>query len=395
MKRRLIFHIDMNCFFAAVEIANNQNLRGKPVAVAGNPKERRGIIVTSSYEARAKGVKTTMPIWQAKKLCPNLIVIPPNRARYSAASRELFKLLFSYTPLVQQVSIDEGYLDLTSYLQDIHPVQLAAQIQEKIANELRLPCSIGIAPNKFLAKMASDMKKPNGITVLRKRDIEEKLWPLPINEMHGIGRRTVDKWKSKQIYTIGDLAKADQHLLGSVFGERGLHLQQLANGIDHRPVDPDVYHDYKSIGHSTTLRMDTRNPQVIQSTLAGLCAAVENRLKRNDVFAGGVQLTVRYHDWRMITRSQKLVNPSQDRNELFKIANLLFEKAWDGESIRLLGVSTYDLVERQHAYKQLDLFSYKEDQKKEDLNKAINGLHKKYGEEVVQRGWREMEEKEE
>ncbi|GAE33497.1 DNA polymerase IV [Halalkalibacter akibai JCM 9157] len=185
---RVIFHLDMNSFFASVEIAHNPTLKGKPVAIAGNPEERRGIIITSSYEARAKGVKTTMPLWQAKKLCPNLIVLKPNGDRYREASNALFSILFSYTPLVQQVSIDEGYLDVTSYLKEIHPVKLAEAIQERISSELNLPCSIGIAPNKFLAKMASDMKKPNGITILRKRDIDKLLWPLLFKKCMELGK---------------------------------------------------------------------------------------------------------------------------------------------------------------------------------------------------------------
>lgn len=389
---RLIFHIDMNCFFAAVEMAYDEGLRGKPLAVAGNPEERRGIIVTSSYEARAKGVKTTMPVWQAKKLCPNLIVVRPNKDRYRAASEALFQLLTSYTPLVQQVSIDEGYLDLTSYLHNIHPILLAKQIQEKIAKELKLPCSIGIAPNKFLAKMASDMKKPNGITVIRKRDVKEKLWLLPIDEMHGIGRRTVDKWRKMDIKTIGDLAMMDEQVIRERFGDRGVQLQKRAKGDDDRPVDPDAYNEFKSIGQSTTLRMDTRNEKLIQETLHRLASRVEERLKRKDVFAGGVQLTVRYYNWKMITRSQKLVNPTQNRTELLEMAKGLFNQAWNKEAVRLLGISTYDLVERQYAYKQLDLFSYKEEQKRENLEQAVKQLQKKYGEETF--GWQEKKKKE-
>ncbi len=380
---RIIFHLDMNCFFAAVEMAYDESLRGKPIAVAGNPEERRGIIVTSSYEARAHGVRTTMPVWEAKKLCPNLIILKPNRNRYSTASKALFDLLRSYTPLVQQVSIDEGYIDVTSYERSIHPLTLAQQMQKRIASELKLPCSIGIAPNKFLAKMASDMKKPNGITVLRKRDLHELLWPLPIGDMHGIGRRTVKKWEKLGVLTIGDLAKADKTFIHNKFGERGIQLHMRANGLDDRPVDPHAHEVFKSIGQSTTLRMDTRNRSVIEQTLSALANRVEARLRRKDVFAGGVQLTIRYHDWKFITRSKKLVNPVQTKEELLDMATELFSHAWNGEPIRLLGISTYDLVERQYAYKQLDLFSYKEEQKKENLHRVVEQLKSKYGEELI------------
>ncbi|WP_332691153.1 DNA polymerase IV [Halalkalibacter lacteus] len=391
-RARLIFHLDMNSFFASVEIAHDPTLKGKPVAIAGNPEERRGIIVTSSYEARAKGVKTTMPIWQAKKLCPNLLILRPNGDRYRAASKSLFDILFTYTPLVQQVSIDEGYLDLTSYLKELHPVQLARNIQERILKELKLPCSIGIAPNKFLAKMASDMKKPNGITILRKRDIEKKLWTLEIEEMHGIGKRTVEKWRKHDIKTIGDLAKADKELLLRKFGDRGLQLKERANGHDYRPVNPHAYSEYKSIGHSTTLRSDTKNMPIITSTLDDLARRVHQRLRNKEIFARGVQVTIRYHNWKMVTRSHKLVNPIQSPEDLTREANMLFEKAWNGEAVRLLGISTYDLLERKYAYKQLDLFSYREEIKREEIDKTMNQLRERFGEDIVRKGWKKQEE---
>lgn len=380
---RVIFHIDMNCFFAAVEMAYDESLRGKPIAVAGNPEERRGIIMTSSYEARAYGVKTTMPVWQAKKLCPHLTIVKPNRDRYRAASEALFNLLYTYTPFVQKVSIDEGYLDVTSYLGNIHPVTLAKKIQSHIAAELKLPCSIGIAPNKFLAKMASDMKKPNGITVLRKREIEKRLWPLPIEKMHGIGRRTVDKWKRIGIETIGDLARADEALIREKFGERGVQLRQYANGIDDRPVDPDAHKKFKSIGQSTTLKTDTRSEPIIWKTFDELAKKIERRLKKKDIFAYGVQITIRYANWKLKTRSKKVENPLQSKEELIEVAKQLFLNEWNGEAIRLLGITTYDFVERRYAYKQLDLFSYKDEQQRVELERVVEHLQNKFGEAII------------
>src|SRR5574342_715287 len=180
---RVIFHVDMNSFYASVEMAYDPTLKGKPLAIAGNPEERRGIIVTCSYEARKFGVRTTMPLWEAKKLCPNLIIKKPNFERYRSASAAMFDLLRQYTELVEPVSIDEGYMDITDCSDLGSPPQIAESIQKRILEQLDLPCSIGIAPNKFLAKTASDMKKPMGITVLRKRDIPRILWPLEAGEM--------------------------------------------------------------------------------------------------------------------------------------------------------------------------------------------------------------------
>ncbi|WP_100372508.1 DNA polymerase IV [Bacillus sp. FJAT-45037] len=385
-KRRVIFHIDMNSFYASVEMSYDPALRGKPLAIAGNVEERRGIIVTSSYEARAKGVKTTMPVWKALRLCPELILMKPNFERYREASRALFELLKGYTPLVQPVSIDEGYIDVTSYLSVGHPLSLAKEMQERIKRELDLPSSIGIAPNKFLAKMASDMKKPNGITVLRKRDLNQMLWPMSIGEMHGIGKRTVEKWEKKGILTIGDLAKANQLEVQAWFGTNGRKLHDRANGIDERPVDPEAIYEFKTIGNSTTLKQDTRNIPLIQETFMRLAESVSRRLKRKEVLAQGIQMTIRYHDWKTVTRSKRLQNPIQDRDDLYKEAYALFTHAWNDTSVRLLGISSYDLVEKQHAYKQLDLFHYKEDIKKEKLSHTLKEIRERFGDEVLQKG---------
>lgn len=195
IKARIIFHVDMNSFYASVEAAYEPALRGKPLAIAGNAEARRGIVVTASYEARAKGVKAPMPLWEALKKCPELLVREPNFDRYRSASKRMFELLYEYTPFVEPVSIDEGYMDVTDNFKDGSAVSLAKEIQYRLKHELNLPCSIGIAPNKFLAKMASDMKKPMGITVLRKREIPTKLWPLPAIEMHGVGQKNGRKAK--------------------------------------------------------------------------------------------------------------------------------------------------------------------------------------------------------
>src|SRR5699024_5913406 len=244
-----------NSFYASVEMAYNPRLKGKPIAIAGNPEERKGIIVTSSYEARAKGVKTTMPLWEAKKLCPELLVIQPNFARYRETSTKIFKMLAEFTPSIEPVSIDEGYMDVTDH--PTHPLKLSKEIQQRLLSALDIPCSIGIGPNKFLAKTASDMKKPLGITVLRIRDLKAKLWPLPIDKMYGVGSKTGEKLKKIGIRTIGDLAQADVLALTNLLGINGERLKNRANGIDSRKVDPDSVNEFKSIGNSKTLAQDT------------------------------------------------------------------------------------------------------------------------------------------
>jgi len=377
-KGRIIFHIDMNSFYASVEMAYNPKLKGKPVAIAGNPEERRGIIVTSSYEARAMGVKTTMNIWQAKKLCPDLIVMKPNFERYRTASGEIFKILSEITPLVQPVSIDEGYMDVTDL--DGNPIKLAKTIQQRILNELDLPSSIGIAPNKFLAKMASDMKKPLGITILRKRELNQTLWPLDVREMHGVGEKTAEKLNAIGVKTIGELANKDTYELKQHFGVNGERLKNRANGIDHRPVDPEAIYDFKSIGNSQTLAMDTTDESEILNLMTSLAHTVETRMKRKNVAGKTIQLMIRYQDRKTITRSKKLQNYVESKSDILFIAKELFEQHWNKEPIRLLGITVQDVEFIQNIGQQLDLFTYENEAGKEKLYETIEHLTKKYGE---------------
>jgi DNA polymerase-4 len=295
-KGRVILHVDMNSFYASVEMAYDPELKGKPVAIAGNVEERRGIIITCSYEARTFGVKTTMPLWEAKKLCPQLIIRKPTFDRYRTASIAMFEILRNYTELVEPVSIDEGYMDITDSFELGSPIEIAQSIQKRVLEQLDLPCSIGIAPNKFLAKTASDMKKPMGITILRKRDIPSVLWPLNTNEMHGVGKKTAEKLTTIGIHTIGELAAGNEIQLKSLLGINGIRIKERANGIDNRPVDPQAVSDFKSIGNSTTLPKDTSNQQELYRVLELLAETVSVRLKRKNVLATTLGITIRFKD---------------------------------------------------------------------------------------------------
>lgn len=381
---RVILHVDMNSFYASVEMAFDPSLKGKPLAIAGNVEERRGIIVTCSYEARKFGVKTTMPLWEAKKLCPQLIVKSPNFERYRAASMGMFEILRQYTDLVEPVSIDEGYMDITESFEFGSPIEIAESIQKRILDQLDLPCSIGIAPNKFLAKMASDMKKPMGITILRKRDIPTVLWPLNTNEMHGVGKKTAEKLTTIGIHTIGDLAKGNEIQLKTLLGINGVRLKERANGIDTRPVDPESVSEFKSIGNSTTLPRDISNQQELFGVLESLSETVSIRLKRKSVLASTIGITIRFKDRKTITRSKKLSNPIQQKEDLAEAAKQLFIKHWNGDPVRLLGITGYDLVDHDHAFKQLDLFSYEKEAKKEPLLKTLSQLRDKYGKSIIE-----------
>jgi DNA polymerase IV len=381
---RVIFHVDMNSFYASVEMAYDSTLKGKPLAIAGNVEERRGIIITCSYEARKFGVKTTMPLWEAKKLCPGLIIMKPNFDRYRAASLGMFDILRQYSDLVEPVSIDEGYVDITESYHYGSPLHIAETIQKRLIEQLDLPCSIGIAPNKFLAKMASDMKKPMGITILRKRDIQSVLWPLPTYEMHGVGKKTAEKLQTIGIETVGDLAAANELQLKALLGINGIRLKERANGIDQRIVDPDSVSDFKSIGNSTTLPKDTTNQQELFRILDHLAGTVSVRMKRKKVVATTIGITIRYKDRKTITRSKKLDNPFFKQEDIFTFAKRLFLKHWNGDPIRLLGITSTDLTDHDHAVHQLDLFSYEKEAKKEPLLNTVAMLKEKYGKGIIE-----------
>lgn len=390
---RVILHVDMNSFYASVEMAYDPSLKGKPLAIAGNPEERRGIIVTCSYEARSFGVKTTMTVREAKKLCPTLIVKKPNFDRYRSASMRMFEILRQFSQLVEPVSIDEGYVDITDCYELGSPLEIANTIQRRILEQLDLPCSIGIAPNKFLAKTASDMKKPMGITILRKRDIPTILWPMDIEEMHGVGKKTADKLRKINIHKIGDIAMANEIQVKGLLGINGIRLKERANGVDNRKVDPDSVSDFKSIGNSTTLPRDVANQQELLKVLEMLAETVSRRLKRKEVMATTLGITIRYKDRTTVTRSKKLINPVSGLKEVYHQAKDIFLKNWTGEKVRLLGITGTDLVDEENAFKQLDLFSYEIDAEKEPLLNTMEQLKEKYGSEIIEQASRHVKPK--
>ncbi|ALA71772.1 DNA polymerase IV [Geobacillus stearothermophilus 10] len=384
---RIIFHVDCNSFFASCEIARHPTLREKPVVVAGDPKERRGIVLAANYVAKQQfGIYTTMPLWEAKKRCLDLVVRPPDFAFYREMSRRMFQWLERFSPVLERASIDEGYLDMTGRTPTVPPLAVAHQIQRGLLEQLSIPVSIGIAPNKFLAKMASEMKKPLGITVLRKRDVPAVLWPLPVEQMHGVGDKTAKKLHALGLRMIGDIANADRALLEKTFGVYGLRLQERANGIDPRPVDPEATEKWKSVGNSTTLPRDTDDEQELRAVLRKLAESVSVRMKQKRVVSRTVQLTIRYRDFRTITRSQTEAAPLQTADDLFLTAARLLKKHWDGRPVRLLGVAALHVFDEREEGKQLDLFRYEEEAKVEELLKTIEQLRAKFGDRALRTG---------
>ncbi|WP_154118164.1 DNA polymerase IV [Paenibacillus monticola] len=381
---RVILHVDMNAFYCSVHEAEDpQQYSGKATAVAGSVELRRGIIVTCSYAARRQGISTGMQVQKALRICPSLIVIKPNFHLYRKYSNAFMQIAYSYTPLLEAVSIDECYLDITGSRQFGNPLEIAEDIQRRIMDELGLPCSIGIAPNKLLAKMGSDLKKPNGITVLRLRDVPKILWDKPCDQMFGIGGKTAEKLRKLGIYSIGQLAAADEGMLVEHFGVMGSWLKRAGNGIDHGLVNPEREQS-KSIGHTTTLPRDVIGLAEARPILLNLSDQVARRLRKQSLVASGLQLTIRTPDMKTITRSRQLEVPTETAEDIYKAVCELYSRHWNKEKpVRLLGVTLHGLTPKEESAIQLDLFDYERQPKKESLNKAMDILRNKFGESAV------------
>ncbi|WP_370636229.1 DNA polymerase IV [Cohnella sp. CFH 77786] len=382
--RRYILHIDMNAFYCSVHAAEQPELyKGKPTGVAGSVELRKGIVVTSSYEARAKGVRTGMTVRQAMAACPDLILIAPDFDLYRKYSRAFMKIAGNFTPLVEAVSIDECFLDVTGSGQFGTPVEIAETIRQRVRQELSLPCSIGVAPNKLLAKMASDMRKPDAVTVLRRRDVPVLLWGKPCQTLYGIGAKTAEKLRRLNINTIGELAAADEKMLTERFGVYGAWMKRAAHGLDDSPVQP-LSDAAKSIGHTTTLPADLTERDQYRRVLLNLADQTARRLRRQGMMCSTVQITIRDPSMKTITRAAGLGVPTDDPDVIYKEACRLMDANWkEGKPVRLLGVTLQGLSPKQETAVQLDLFSYEETPKRDKLVTVMDRLRDKFGESAL------------
>ena len=385
--QKVIFLIDMNAFFISCEMTRNDSLVGIPAAVAGDPKKRTGIILAANYEARSYGIKTAMVFHEALRLCPKLILIPPDHRFYEQKSEEVMALLSNYTPILEQNSIDEAWLDMTGCEGLFgRPIEAAKRIMDEIKDRLGLWCSIGIAENKFLAKMASEMKKPLGITELWEDDIPIKLWPLPVKQMHGIGGKTAEKLNHMGIHTIGELAKLDKNLVVKIFGKYGNEMYLHANGIDNAPVLARMPDDMQSIGRSTTLPEDISDIEKAKLVLMDLADDIGMTSRRHDKKGHTVRITLKYSDFHVVTR-QTTIPTTSTTKEIYQAGCILLEQNWNRfHPVRLIGMSLSGFHE-DCSSGQLSLFDQMEDNlrndKHERIDKAMDEIRNKHGSEII------------
>ncbi len=383
------FHIDLNAFFANAEILLDPSLKGKPVAVSGTT--RRSVVSTASYEARAYGVHSAMPVSEAEKLCPSLVIVQGHHHWYGELSRQFMEIVSRYSSSIEQASIDECYADVTEEIRKYkRPLDLAWRIQKEILDETGLPCSIGVGPNMFLAKMASDMKKPMGITVLRIRDVREKMWPLDIGEMRGVGRKTVPYLKEMGIRTIGDLAVyKDLNELRTVLGKNTEEMIRKANGYDDRRIVSE--YDAKSMGVSETLLEDVTDYDEIRGLFRTLSRRLSARMKEDRKMGYLLSIRIRYHDFRNTDRSARQDKPVWKADDLFVGAMSLFDDNWEDEPVRLLGISVSDFVNEKMFHDQMSLFT--EAEEKEDIQSVLDDLNRMTGGKTFMKASRLLEKK--
>lgn len=385
----------MNCFFVSCEIAENPDLAGKKVAVGANRFDHKGIITAVSYEARKDGVRAAMSVAEALRKCPNLIIVEPSMGIYSEYSRKFFDYFFKITPLVEPASIDEGYLDITDVCEPDKAIQLAEQIQKDLLNLYKLPCSIGIAPNKFLAKMASDMKKPLGITVLRKREVPEKMWPLPVGDMIGVGKKTLEMLLALGIKTIGQLAcYNDIPLLKEMIGENNTeNLLYHANGGGSNEIDMNHFNDVSSISNSQTFDNDEYNVENMKLVMKILINTMCNRMEKRNLKAFNFRLQLKYNTFKVTSKSTTLANPTSDSRRVYKILEAIFDDFYDKSfPLRLIGVAATRVIESEDEVKQLSLFdSLDEEQKDFEIDNLIKSINKEIGVNSLKKGIKNQE----
>ncbi len=377
--QRWVIHVDMDAFFAAVEQRDNPELRGCPVIIGGTGT--RGVVSTASYEARKFGVRSAMSSVEARRRCPQAVFLPPDHKKYSKVSQEIMHIFADFSPLVEPLSLDEAFLDVTG-MEGLYsdPADIAIKIKERIKKELELTASAGVAPNKFLAKLASDMKKPDGLMVIRPDQVAEILANIPATRLWGVGQATAQTLRQLGLTTIGQVAEADPEILHKHCGQLGYVLHQLANGQDERPVEGEW--QPKSIGKETTFAEDLYSLEELRTELWALVEKVGWRLRRQNFSGRTITVKIRFTSFRTITRSRTLAVAANLDETIYRIADEIVANVKLSEGVRLLGVTVSSLVA---AGGQISLFD-QEDKKGTEVAKAVDTVKERFGEAAVVRG---------
>lgn len=380
-------HIDLNAFFVTAEELRDPTLIGKPVIVGS--VGRAGIVSTCSYEARKYGIRSGMPTFKATKLCKNVIIINSDHKYYSKLSKEFFSYIKTITDNIEPASIDEAFVDVTDVVKDKNATEFFKNLQRELYNKTHLKCSIGVAPTKFLAKMASDMKKPMGLTILRRRDFKSKIYPLPIADMYGIGKKTSPRLEALGIKTIGELAfklNEDDKDVANLLGKFAYVLKDWLNGkgddeVVSLPWSP------KSIGNSTTLIENTHDYQTIVETIKELSKEISERAKKEDKKGKTIQLVIKDNHFRTRNKSITINELTNDETTIANKAIFLYEKYFDDQDVlvRLVGVTLQNLISPEDEIIQMSLFNYEKFEEESRTKLIINELNRKFGKDVLKR----------
>lgn len=383
--RRSIILADMNSFFASCHQAVHPELKGREVIVAGDPARRTGIVLAASYPAKARGIKTGMALWEAKRLCPEGYFFRPDYPLYVDFSTRILKIARDFTDLIEVFSIDEFFADISGVTRIFgQPREIAIKIKERINSEVGVLCSVGIGPNKLIAKMAAGLQKPDGLTIIKTVDhFKEVFWPKGVRQLFGIGPRYERHLKYFNIHTIGDLANFPLEILKNRWGKNGEVLWWCANGIEHSPVVPGSLDINKSIGQQRTLPRDLRGFTQIKVIIFELCEMVTRRVRQGGYVGRTVFLTLRDAELNFLSRSMSAGDYTDLPEDIYKIACTLLEKCWDESlPVRLVGVTLGNLIKKD--YKQYDLFGERERRAK--LVTACDTIRDRFGEKAILRG---------
>ena len=392
----VIFHIDVNSAYlswTAVEELKNgagRDLREIPSIIGGDQKSRHGVVLAKSIPAKKYGIRTGEPVANAFRKCPGLVMEPPDHKLYSRYSECLMEYLRGYTPVIEQVSVDECYMDFTEKVKDYHaPVEGAMEIKNEVYSRFGFTVNVGISDNKLLAKMASDFEKPNKIHTLFPEEIQVKMWPLPVSRLYMAGRSSVEVLQKLDIHTIGDLAVMDPRLLELHLKSHGRKLWEFANGVGDEVVEPERA-EAKGIGNSTTLARDAVTEEEACEILRKLAASVGRRLRGAGQKAKMLSVEIKYHTFESVSHQRQLARAVNQDEEIYREAVLLFQELWDKTPIRLLGIRSSKLSEADEP-EQMTIFDpqFRPDpkrEKKKKLNQALEKVRAKYGDGIVTRG---------